>query len=296
MTPIEQRQLLASELHTAGIAHLMHGAPGQRPHAGFRYAEARGPTLPFTATIRNGALQLMVHELVPPADPAGAAASVDALNAGWGVGQACYVRHLGNYRLTAGYPVFARRRDAPLLQLLLANLYTVGAALSAPDKTAWSDALSAAMTMRSAFPPADVAAVMRAMECALRGIGHPFRRVDEAGLYQSFHVPDGNAFAITIAPHGEGLIRVEARTAIGAQSSMLDRLNEAAPIGSFVAADSAAEMVHGWEFAAEFIAVTERLAAWLIEVAAQMTAAAERLVAPSAPAPLMPTPAGTTPP
>lgn len=296
MTPTEQRQLLERELRTADIAHMMHGGPGQRPHAGFRYAEGHGPKLPFTATIRNGALQLMLHELVPPADPAGAAASVHALNAGWGVGQACYVRHLENYRLTAGYPVFARQRDAPLLRLLLANLYTVGAALSASGEAPWSDALSAAITMRSAFPPANVAAVIQAMECALRGIGHPFQRIDEARLYHSFYVPDGSVFIVTIAPHGDALIRVEARTAIGAQPRMLDRLNEAAPIGCFVPAEASAEMVHGWEFAAEFLAVTERLAAWLIEVAAQMTAAAEHLAASAAPAPVVPTPAGTTPP
>jgi hypothetical protein len=273
VTPTEHRWQLEQELCDAGIAYASHAAPGQRPQATFRYAEGHGPTLPFTVTIRNGALQLQVHDLSPPSDPAGAA----ALNIGWGVGQACYLEQHRSYRLTSGYPVFARRPGRPLLPLLIASLYAVGATLSLPGNAAWSDAREMTDTMRSAFLQCDAPAVMRAMELAVRGIGHPFQRVGDASLRQLFREPDGNAFAVTIAPRDTRFIRVETRVAPGTDPGRLDWLNEAAPIGCFVTAETSGEVVHAWEFPGEFISVTERLAAWLVEVGAQMSAVAKRI-------------------
>lgn len=122
--------------------------------------------------------------------------------------------------------------------------------------------------MRCVFPQCDVAAVIQAMDSALRGIWHPFQRVGNAGPRQPFREPDGATFAVTIAARYARLIRVETRTAIGMHERALDKLNETAPIGCFVPADTKAEVVHEWEFAAEFIEVTERLAAWLIGLGA----------------------------
>jgi hypothetical protein len=281
MTPNQQLSQLERELHAAKITYLMHDATGQRPQATFRYAEGHGPTLSFTATIRNGALQLLVGDLSPPSDPFSAASSVCALNASWGVGQACYVDQRRSYRLTSAYPVFARGQRPPLLPLLIANLYNVGATLLLPSDSAWSDAYKAADAMRLVFPRCDIAAVMQAMELAVRGMGHPFQRVGDVNLRQLFRGPDGNAFIVTIAPRDARFIRVETRTAIGRHERELDQLNQTAPIGCFVPGNIAAETVHGWEFAEDFIEVTERLAAWLIEVAAQMSAAARRIPPPA---------------
>lgn len=123
-------------LRDAAIAYAMHAGPGHRPRATFRNAEGHGPTLSFAATIRNAAFQLLVPDLSPPSDPADAAASVCELNAGWGGGQACYAEQRGSYRLTSGYPVFARRQRQPLVPMLLASLYAVSARLSLPSESA----------------------------------------------------------------------------------------------------------------------------------------------------------------
>jgi hypothetical protein len=275
VTPAQQQELLARELDGAGIAFTMRAAKGQRPEAGFRYAEAHGPTLPFTATIRNGALQVAAHDVAPNFDPASAVAGLHALNARWGVGNARYVEERKSCRLTGGYPVFARRPGDSLLRLLIANLYTVGAVLPSGGEAVWKDACEAADEMRMCFPPSNMAESVDALTAALYGIGHPFQPADGAGLRQVFHEPGGNKFAVTFAPRDTRIMRVEttSQTFTGMTPDKADRLNEAAPIGCFISG-GAPSVVHAWEFSPEFSAITERLAAWMIEVGAQMSAAA----------------------
>ena len=275
MTPAQQQEFLARELDEAGITFTLRAAPGQRPEAGFRYAAARGPTLPFTAKIRNGALQVAAHDVAPNSDPASAVAGVRALNARWGIGNARYMEERKSCRISASYPVFARRPKDSLLKFLIGNLYTVGVVLSSGGQSVWKDACHAADTMRAGFPSCDVAEAIDALATALRGIGHPFQSADGSGLRQIFHEPSGNKFAVMIAPWDTRFIRVvtTSQTFTGMSPDKADRLNEIAPIGCFISGD-VPSVAHVWEFSPEFLAITERLAAWMIEVGAQMSAAA----------------------
>jgi hypothetical protein len=114
---------------------------------------------------------------------------------------------------------------------------------------------------------------MSALAAVLHEIGHPFDLVGQDRLRQTFHEADSNRFIVMIESRDPRFIRVETIAQIPASASPedLERLNEIAPIGCCVLGD--ASVTHLWEFPPEFMAINERLAAWLIEVGAQMSAA-----------------------
>lgn len=274
MTPLEQAEFLERELVLADIAFTLHASAGQRPQASFRYCENNGPELAFTAIIRSGALQLSVPDLLTRCSPA--QTELPALNDSWGIGHARYDGKRGSCKLSAGYPVFARRLEKRLLKYLVPSLYWAGAAFSSGSSTPWRDAREAAKVFRAAFPESDITGAMSALAAVLHEIGHPFDVVGHGRLRQTFYEADGNRFTVMIESRDDRFIRVEtiAQTPASLSPEDLKRLNEIAPIGCFIPGDLDASFTHLWEFPPEFMTTNERLAAWLIEVGAQMSAAA----------------------
>lgn len=271
MLAAERQARLESELRQASLRYTMH----EGGVAGFRHAQGRGPTLSMAAVIHNGVLSLICDHLqaVPPVG------LVEALNRVWWLGR-IWRRRDGAIGLAAGYPAFLPASGASVLRAYLAGLYAAATALIEPgtDKEMLCEAVAAAHTL---LPACDVEKEMVSAAEALRDMGMPFRDDDGLVLWQEVEVGRGVWCQIEICAPDRQVLLVEMSTPVRTLPTpgQLDRLNQAAPIGTFIAEAGQEVLRHRWAYSPLIAPATPRFMAWLLEVAGQMALLAQRTIA-----------------
>jgi hypothetical protein len=264
--------LLRAEMDAASLQFAPRRSNSGRLSGGFGYAAAAGPALSFEVAVRNGAL--IVQTTVDGPARAKDLQVVSGFNRLWETGRIVVDADQARLQLSGGYPIFARKSDAPLLRLIVGELYAVGVALDPASGGSWAAAGEAVAMARSAYP-ADVSGVSHQIAMALASSGHPFTPSGARALRQNFHEPDGGSFSVDIDESDDGFIRVRGRPA-GAPPPDPDRLNRltaAAPLGCFVS-DGPMGPTHVCALPAAWMSVDARLLLWLIELESQMCALA----------------------